>query len=123
MAKHLIIPLDIFKRGVLVFIGHPQELLDFIKKKDPTHLLDVAQQIDENERTLAQVIRTGYDAIIYAREMPNVMTLIHEAYHATVAVYEIIGVVPSDEEAYAYLLEYICHEIFRWLNIPFDIPN
>lgn len=123
-AKHLIIPLDIYKRGVLVFIGSNEELMAYIGKKDAGNLLGVTQFLDDDPTTLAQTIKTPTDAIIHARKMPSsILTFVHEADHAAFGIMQIVGIDPHDEEAHAYMQEYILKKIFEWLDFSSDIPE
>ena len=121
--NHLIIPIDIYRRGVLVFFGSNEELMNFIKKNAPSDLIGVTTCLDDDETTVAHTIGTSTDAIIHAIKKPSsILTLIHEADHAAFRIMKIVGVETSDEEAHAYLQEFICQKMFEWLNFSCDVP-
>lgn len=123
-GAYLMIPIDIYRRGVLVFFGPKDDFLRFVKSKDAGNSDLVAQRVnDDDGSTLAQCITTSTDAYIYAEESPGIACIVHESAHAAMGILKIVGISPSEEEAFAYLQEYICQHIFDWLNLSCDAQS
>ena len=104
--KSKVIALDIFKRGVLVFVGTKQELINSIDIDLQEQIKDSLDDYDNN--TIAMTIETDTDAIIFCEQPITVETLLHECVHAARIILEKINAYPTDnDEVYAYLVEYL----------------
>lgn len=120
MAKNYskIIPIDLYRRGVFIFIGEKD---DFFKDKNAKRFLtdEVRQTLDDIDfsKTAAVTLRTGTDAIIYAPSKPYEDEFVHELSHATFYILKLVDIDPTIcEEAYAYLLEYLYYKAMLWFN-------
>lgn len=111
-----IIPIDLYKRGVMIFFGSKEDLY---KKAGAIITPDIRQSLEECDfnHTQAVTIRTETDAIIYAPQRPYDEIIAHEICHATFQILRIVDIDPTEcEEAYTYLFEYLYYKIFLWLN-------
>lgn len=120
----MVIPVDIYRRGVLVFFGPKEDFLHFVESRDADNYEGIARCVnDDDGATLAQTIKTTTDVYIFAEQAPGMAAIVHESAHATMGILKIVGISPSEEEAFAYLQEYICQQIFDWLNLSCDAPS
>lgn len=120
-----LIPIDIYKRGILIWFGKKEELLRYIKKRHPMYYDDV-NDIVNTEDYLAITGMVKQDILIYSEEVPELPIVIHEICHAAMMLLEKVGIEASDGngEPYAYLVEYVCRKVLEWLNVsPCDVQS
>ena len=119
------IPIDIYKRGVSVYVGEDKtNLADWLN-----HLEDdkevVKKAIEENADAQALTITLKADVAVYVPLEPssakNISILCHELFHATTRILAFVDIEPSreSEEAYTYLHEYLCKQCFDELGLEF----
>lgn len=106
-----IIPLDLYKRGIIVFVGTNEELESYFAK-DMTALNNIRESLlDFDEYTEAMTISLDTDVLIFAHEPIDTPTLVHELLHAVNVLMQIISAQHiENDEPYAYLLEYLFRE-------------
>lgn len=116
MKHTLAIPVEIFKRGVLIFFGSPSGLRDAVSKYYPDK---AAQKVydDVKAETLAyqaMTIKTLPDPIIYAKKPIEISVLIHEIVHCATYILEQIDC--QDDETRAYLTEYLYSQSYKFVE-------
>lgn len=114
MKQHVkTFPVDLYKRGVLVFIGSREQLRSYIEREGIE--IEWDDEADEIlDKSSAVTFRLKADIIIYAEHVPDEGVIVHEILHATKHLLRIVEV--NDEEAEAYLLEYLYDEIMPWFR-------
>lgn len=120
MAKYKYIPIDIYKRGIYVFIGNHKEFKRWVTEyfdDDPKYkgLIEYVQDL-ERDNALASFwynSKTG-DGIIEIPKMPRTPSEIayctHECLHAAFHVLDYIGVEyesNGNNESFTYMLEHL----------------
>jgi hypothetical protein len=105
-----------YYRGVLVFIGSPDQLRDYLRRSYPAYATSM-EDIDIPQ-AVACTFNLECDALIYSPSVPKEAAMIHEIFHAARHILNIVGIDLSDdtEEAYAYLIEYLSDQILPWLR-------
>ncbi len=98
------VPVDIYKRGVLFYFGKRKGLLSYIRQAHPDYYAEVRAGLDRGGD--AMCISLSGDTIVYARDVPTVPVLVHEAVHAAEDVLGKVDVEASGEPM-AYLVEYL----------------
>lgn len=127
MKQHYkIFPVDIFKRGVLVFHGTRDQFKAYVEREEiPLEFDEEGEEI--MDKSNAVTFRMDEDVIIFSeREWIDEGVLIHEILHASKQILRKCDI--EDEEALAYLLEYLCGEILPWarstfLSVSDDAPS
>lgn len=123
MSKVKIIPVDIFCRQVIVFIGSENDLLEYTKKNikyedlKRSILYYLENQYDSQETAEGYCYsNNGGHCLIHLYKMPEspkeISIASHECVHATCRILDAIGVSyktnESDgNEVFAYLQEYL----------------
>ena len=98
---------DVFRRGVLLFVGELSDLKSAFARRRITVSADMFTAIErqqENSRGFCITVGSG-ESVIYFRQMPGTALLVHEVCHATRRMLDEIGV--DDDEAFAYLAEHL----------------
>lgn len=108
------VPVELYRRGVLVFIGSHTQLRNYIALKYPCYSDDVNCMFEELPRGSAWTVKLEDDALIYAEDIISEDVMIHEIFHTTHHLLSLVNV--HDEEAAAYLMEYLCGRILPWLR-------
>lgn len=106
-------PIEIIKRGVLVFLGEEGDLLKYIKKHFPSYLQEVKEVLQEVYDYSALTIKLSGDAIIYSKDIILPGTLVHEIGHVAKHLLKCVDI--EDEEMYCYTEEYLFEQIMSWL--------
>ena len=117
MKQHVkIVTVPIYYRGVLIFIGSPDQLRDYLYRRYPAYASSMGD-LDIPPAT-AYTFKFEGDALIYSPSIPSESTMVHEIFHAARHILGIIGVELSDgtEEVFAYLMEYLSDQILPWLK-------
>lgn len=98
---------DVFRRGVLLFIGDLLGLKDALSHRRVSVAADVLARIERGmEDSCGFCIPVGNgESVIYFRQTPQTPVLVHEVCHATRRMLDEIGV--DDDEAFAYLAEHL----------------
>ena len=105
--KELIIPVDLYRRGVAILQGSEDELEKWFCKHNVKNLYSYVTETDW-EISKAITFDDGSDIFICSVEPMKLTTLCHELSHATLKILKIVGIDPIEaEEAYAYLFEYL----------------
>lgn len=126
MAKYKYVPVDIYKRGIHIFIGSRTELRRWANKyfEDDKEYRDLIELINETEvKSEAAVFwynKSTGDGIIEIPKFPytskEIAYCTHECLHATCNLLDFVGVeyVPNgSNESFTYLLE---HFVYNLLN-------
>ena len=73
----------------------------------------------KNSGSDARTERDGQDIFICIRDKAPLHTIVHELFHATEFIMEKVGQKMSDSpnESYAYLIDYLAAECFKFLKI------
>lgn len=114
------LPIDIFKRGVVLFIGPAEELIDFYKKEFPSDAETVEKVVKEDiletGLALGYTLKCCSDAIIWMPEPREIGVLVHEFLHAVMWILELVEVkaTKETEEVMAYMLEYLYDNLVPW---------
>lgn len=117
MKQHVkTITIPMYYRGVLVFIGSSEQLMGYLDRHYPSYASVV--QTFEYTRAAAYTFKLDGDALIFAPRIPSSAEMVHEIFHATRHILDIVGVKLSDdtEEVFAYLMEYLSEQILPWLK-------
>lgn len=106
--KEQIIPIDLYKRGVVIL--QDSCIGDICKWLDKHNATDITQSVREEDWDTANAVTysDGLDVYIISPKQIATKTLAHELTHATFKILKIVGINPvQEEEAYAYLYEYL----------------
>lgn len=122
MAKVKYIRCDIYKRGINIFIGTPEQLIDWAEK---TYNEDVEdEEFIKDLKTGSFGLAdfhwgNGYGVVRlpkFPKTPEEIAYTVHELFHATSYLLGYSGVSYSNEslanEAYAYLIEHLTRNIF-----------
>lgn len=98
---------DVFRRGVLLFVGKLADLKNALARRRVSVASDVFSRIERERGTSGGFcIPVGNgESVIYFRQPPQTPTLVHEICHATWRMLDEIGI--ADDEAFAYLAEHL----------------
>ena len=105
------VPIELLRRGVLVFFGSRDDLLEYLSANHPVYYEDLKDD-DVWPRGSAYTIKMSDDAIIFADTLIDEGTLVHELGHTSKHLLDIVGI--KDEEAYCYTIEYLYNKIMPW---------
>lgn len=109
--KKLIVPIDIYRRGVCFLCGDTDELTEYFASEKLYSLVGRVSETDWNT-TLAFTLCDGNDVWVCSNRPMTIPVLCHEITHAVFKILEIIGAdSPINEETYAYLCEYLMGEV------------
>lgn len=107
----LVIPIDIYRRGVCFMCGSAEDMADCFVSDKLYGFADAVLNADW-EQTHAITLCDDSDVWVYSTEPMTLSVLCHELTHVVFKIFNIIGIDPTnDEEAYAYLYEYLFKEI------------
>lgn len=120
-SKYFLIKLDVYPFHILVSIDQTDEQL-----KKVMRTLKVAKEMIDEMPTMSTTSKgstlmlPANQTIIRLKTLPNkyefMAIVAHEALHATSFILNKVGI-PFDqensEEAYTYLMQHICYEIFK----------
>lgn len=105
--KEQIIPIDLYRRGVVILQGSEEELEKWLREHDAKQL-GLAVTNTDWDNTKAITFDDDSDIYVCSVEPMELTTLCHELSHATLRILKIVGIDPIEaEEAYAYLFEYL----------------
>lgn len=132
MPKCKLIPIDLYKRDITVFVGSHSDFKNWITSyKTPEsweQLVESVIQSDDDALASYWYNRGTGNGIIelpYHPESPaEIATAAHEALHATFHMADYVGieyVVKGSNESYTYLLEYLLQHILEYNN--YEIIN
>lgn len=111
--NYKIVSVDVFNRGVLVFIGSQQQLLDCLTREYPSYKEEVEQGFEEEERRGdAWTIKLADDALIWADHFVEEKTIVHEIVHTAKHLLNLVDV--DNEEVLCYTVEYLYGKIMPW---------
>lgn len=106
-----VIPIDIYRRGVCFMCGAAEDLADCFVSYKLYGLADLVLNADW-EHTRAITLCDDCDVWVCSVKPMALPDLCHELTHVVFKIFNIIGIDPTnDEEAYAYLYEYLFKEI------------
>lgn len=105
-------PVDLYKRGVMVFLGTREAVKRFITEEYDDVWDDESEEI--LDRTSAVTFRLSSDALIFSSKPITDGVMVHEIGHAAKHLLRIVGV--EDEEAECYLIEYLYDKILPWFH-------
>lgn len=105
-----IFPVELFKRGVMVFFGSRENVKRFVTEDYGDAWADES----EWDVTSAYTFRLSADALIFAEKPINEGILVHEIVHATRHLLRLVDV--DDEETECYLVEYLYNKIIPWFR-------
>ena len=116
-----IIPIEIYRRGVLVFIGDKEECARNLQKhKIKEDCVNAVRDYDM-DGTLAYTMEIGSDVLVYMKKKQPMDIIVHELSHAVFKILKIVGIDPTEcEEAYAYLIDYLYKKVSEWIS---DVPS
>lgn len=133
MAKYKLITVNIFKRGIMIYIGNHNTFVRFVKEyfKDDSSYEDLVNFIRDsnydNPAASCWFNRNTGEAIIELKRFPKTPSEIaiatHECLHAVIHVLYFCGVdfVPDgNNETYTYLLEHLVKNLLEnkdYINI------
>ena len=111
------VPVEIFNRGVLVFLGSQEQLKNYVRQKYPEYEDDVEEELSGGS---AYTIKLKDDAIIFAESIIPESEMVHEIVHAAIHLLSLVEVQDKEgninEEALCYLVEYLARKILPWLT-------
>ena len=123
----IIVPCHIYRHGVALVVGGMADLERHLRKYDYTLEQETRRLIEDNEtHAKAWTFYTDSkrrDVVIYSQEPLSMATLVHEICHAAQFTLNNVGV--ADNEAFAYLVEYLftefttCEDAARLLQLPY----
>lgn len=127
MAKYKIIPIDLYKRDITVFIGTHDDFKEWIAQYNvPTSWEQLVENIvDSDDSALASYWynnKNGNGIIElpwHPKSAYEISVASHEALHATFHTLDYIGieyVVNGSNESFTYLHEYILNNILTYDN-------
>ena len=118
--KTEIIPIEIFDRDVMVFIGTKDELLEHLGKYNFDGEEDI-RDIELPPTGNAFTIKLPLNAIIYAESKPTIPIMAHEVVHTSKHIMDIVGMQVNDEteELLAHLVKYLLDRI---LTLFYELP-
>lgn len=109
--KTVAIPIDIYKRGVCFLCGTKDEISEYFANDKLYDFADAVLNEDWGH-TNALTLCDNRDVWVCSVQPMPLPILCHELTHVVFKIFNIIGVDPTnDEEAYAYLYEYLFTEI------------
>lgn len=115
MKQHVkLFPVDLYKRGVCVFLGTREQFKAYLEREEIDFDWDGEDTDKMLDKYQAVTLRTDTDCIIYSDKEVDEGVLAHECVHAAKHVLRIVGV--EDEEAEAYLVEYLYNGIIPWVR-------
>lgn len=121
MSKYKYIKADVYRRGITIFIGNPQELIGFVKqayKDDQSFIQDVVEHVTQKDLPIATTFKESYgQSLIWIPKFPKtpkeVSCLAHEILHATFVLLDYVNVeyrYEGPNEPYTYLFEYFLNK-------------
>lgn len=120
-GKYKYIWSEIYRRGIMVFIGPTKALKEFVKDwSDNDKIKDEVLHNEDSGDTLGTTYYTDNSGeslihLLYPpRNADQIAYAVHEAFHAVAFLLEYVGMrldVNVSDEAYAYLLEYVTREL------------
>ena len=127
MAKYKIIPIDLYRRDITVFIGSHDEFKDWITSYSVPasweQLVESVSNSDDSALGSYWYNSTNGNGIIelpYHPEKPaEIAIAVHEALHATFRMADFLGieyVVNGSNEPFTYLTEYLVTNILDYNN-------
>lgn len=124
MAKYKYIPCDIYKRGVNVFIGTPDEMQAWAKKRyTEDEYKDFLKELEECSYGYADTHLYDGSIIVriplFPKSPAEIAALEHELLHATFYLLSYSGIqydASSPNEAFTYLLEWLTREVLTEEN-------
>lgn len=109
--KEKIIDIGIYRRSVVFMLGTEDEIASRFAELKIYRLAYRVKEIDWNS-AVAVTFCDGSDVFVVSVKPMTLPTLCHELVHAVYRIFQIIGADdPVNEEAYAYLYEYLLTEI------------
>lgn len=109
--KTLVIPIDIYRRGVCFMCGPAEEMAEYFVSDKLYGFADAVVNEDW-KHTHAVTLCDDNDVWVCSIEPMTLPTLCHELTHVVFKLFSIIGIDPTNDlEAYAYLYEYLFKEI------------
>ena len=111
-----IVPIDLYKRGVCVFVGTREQFRSYVERENLE--IDWDNYKDIEEMAAAFTVRFQLDSMIVCTRKPEESVIVHEIVHAAKHILRIVDV--DDEEAEAYLVEYLYDQIIPWLRTNFS---
>ena len=122
-SRWITIPLEVFRRGVMIFIGPAEELIKTLKEKYPEYGEAVERTIDNEEKLKSDLnvgctFKCSQDAIIWLPEDTNTGTLVHELLPTVFHLLDTVDIkpTPETEEAYCYAIEYLFDQSVEWFE-------
>lgn len=124
---YIVIPCDIYRRGAIVFFGDKKRLIEILKEEDSEDFIETVYQcatedVLQDSKAITIPFDTG-DVCIYAESKPDIPTIVHETAHAAQKIMKKVGADLSDEEAFAYLQEYIFAQVYEWITSSCDAQS
>lgn len=132
MAKYKIIPIDLYRRDITVFIGSHDEFKEWVTSyRVPSSLEQLVETIvysDDDSIASYWYNKNNGNGIIelpfHPKSPEEIATATHEALHATFHMADYVGiqyVVGGSNESFTYLLEYLTKNILDYNN--YEIIN
>lgn len=117
------VPVDIFKRGVLEFIGPKEELLKMLKENFNGYA-EVIEGIMREDGIEPENYAVGYtfkvlpDALVWLPKEEKLGVTVHEIGHSIFHIFKQVEIPITDdtEELFCYMLEYLFEEFYTWLT-------
>lgn len=115
MGKYKYIRTNVYRRGIAIFIGSREELLDFTKKAYTNEELisQVKNDLNKDSSIGTCYIEDLGQSLIWIPKFPRTVSqisaLAHEVLHATFTLLDFVGVeyrYEGPNEPYTYLFEY-----------------
>ena len=117
MSKFKYIRADVYRRGISIFIGTKEALLEFAKEtfKDNEDLIHNIKESLNDTNALATTYQEEYgQSVIWIPKFPKTPTqvanLAHEVLHATFCILDFVNVeyrYGGPNEPYTYLFDYL----------------
>lgn len=118
MDNHLFIPVEIYRRGVTVFLGSKKELVKYLRAHGPDVLEEIEDELSmSGSLGLCFKLDAG-ESLVWCHKNVALSTIVHELAHASFHMLKAVGIPLSENgEEYTYLLEFLCERTFQWLNL------
>ena len=116
------VSIDMFKRGVMEFIGPKEELLKVLSEKFDGYA-EVIKKVMEEDKIEPENYALGYafkvlpDALIWLPKEERLGVSVHEIGHSIFHIFKQVEIPITDdtEELFCYMLEYLFDEFYSWL--------
>lgn len=115
MGKWKYIRADVYKRGITIYIGTKESLLEFVRKaySENNKLIEEVKEHIKGDAEATTYLEEGGQSLIWVPKFPKnpkqIAIMAHEILHATFVLMDYVGAeyrYNGPNEPYTYLFEY-----------------